>query len=161
MIIRPEIPHDRDAIRHLHEAAFETPAEAGLVDRLRADGDAVIGLVALADGQIAGHVMFSRMKAPFPALGLAPVSVDSRLRRQGIAARLIQTGLDIARDQSWRGVFVLGDPDYYGRFGFRPETAAGFDSPYAGPWFMAMTLGGGAPVNGGRADYAPAFAALA
>src|SRR3546814_10922915 len=59
-------------------------------------------------------------------------------------------------------MFVLGEPGYYGRFGFSAENAEGFDSPYAGPYFMAIELQGGLPCGPrGLADHAPAFAALA
>lgn len=160
MTIRAESEHDHMEVRRLHAAAFGTHAEADLVDRLREDGDAVISLVAEQAGALAGHVMLSRMAAPFPALGLAPVSVDSRYRRQGIAARLIEAGLDLARQQGWTGVFVLGDPAYYARFGFRAETAASFESAYSGPYFMALALNGDLPVSTGPVAYAPAFDAL-
>jgi putative acetyltransferase len=71
MIIRPEEPADCVAIRTVIDAAFPTQAEAQLVDQLRADGDAEISLVAIDDGGVVGHVMFSRMTAGFRALGLA------------------------------------------------------------------------------------------
>lgn len=162
MILRPETPSDFPAVHRLHAACFETGAEAGLVDRLREDGDAVISLVAEIEGAVAGHVMFSRMRAPFPALGLAPVSVAAPWRRRAIAARLIEAGLDRAREAGWRGVFVLGDPAYYSRFGFSAEAAAGFESPYAGPYLMALSLDGEPlPAGSGRVDYAPAFDGLA
>ena len=158
--IRPETAEDRDAVRSLVAAAFPTRAEAGLVDRLRADGDAVYSLVATEGGAVVGHVLFSRMTAPFRALGLAPVSTAAGHRRQGIAARLIAEGLVRARRDGWAGVFVLGDPAYYGRFGFDVALAAGFASPYAGGHFMALTLGAAPPTLAGAVAYASAFAAL-
>jgi putative acetyltransferase len=159
--IRGEKTGDHEALRSLLLEAFPGPDEADLVERLRAAGDAEIALVAEAGGQIAGQVMFSRMKAPFSALGLAPVAVDQRFRRHGIAAGLISAGLERAREEGWQGVFVLGEPGYYARFGFSAEMAAGFASPYAGPYLMALPLQGAAlPAASGRIDYAPAFAAL-
>ena len=161
MNIRTEIPADRDAIHAIHCAAFPTVAEADLVDRLRADGDAMVSLVAVESGTIVGHVMFSRMAAPFRALGLAPVAVLEAHRRKGIAARLIEEGLKRAAQDGWEGVFVLGDYHYYGRFGFTAEAAAPFVSPYAGPHFMALALNAKTlPARSGRVDYASAFAAL-
>ena len=65
-----------------------------------------------------------------------------------------------ARKDGWDAVFVLGDPAYYRRFGFDPEAARGFGSPYAGPHLMALPLKGRLPVTTDRVDYAPAFAAL-
>lgn len=161
MIIREEAPGDRAAIRAVVEAAFPEPAEARLVERLRADGDAVFSLVAIEDGIIVGHVMFSKMTGPFRALGLGPVAVVPGRQRAGIGSRLIREGLARARADGWEGVFVLGDPNYYRRFGFDAETAAGFASPYAGPYLMALALDGEhLPASTGKIDYAPAFGAL-
>ena len=162
MVIRDEGPADAPAVRALVEAAFGRPLEADLIDRLRADGDAAISLVADDGGEVVGHVLFSGMAAPFRALALAPVSVAPHRQRSGVGTRLIRAGLDRARAGGWRGVFVLGDPAYYRRFGFDPALALGFASPYAGPHLMALALGGGdLPATGGRIDHAPAFAALA
>lgn len=159
--IRSEKAEDRAAIHALHVAAFNGDGEAGLVDRLRVDGDLALSLVAIDDGQIVGHVAFSPMAAPFPALGLAPVAVSADRRRQGIAAALINRGLDLAREDDWKGVFVLGEPAYYKRFGFNLRMAERFQSAYSGPYFMALALAGGSlPTELGSIDYAPAFSML-
>ncbi|GAB1580984.1 GNAT family N-acetyltransferase [Phyllobacterium phragmitis] len=158
--VRDEEPADIAAIHRVVEAAFQQSMEADLVDRLRADGDAVISLVAEEDGEIVGHVLFSPMSASFPALGLAPVSVLPGRQNQGIGSMLIREGLKQAESRGCRVVFVLGEPAYYRRFGFDPALAAGFGSPYAGPYLMALPLNGEMPAERGRVDYAPAFAAL-
>ncbi|RCS25161.1 N-acetyltransferase [Phyllobacterium salinisoli] len=160
MIIRDEKPADIAAIRRVVEAAFQQPAEADLVDRLRADGDSVLSLVAEGEGEIIGHVLFSPMSAPFPALGLAPVSVLPERQHSGIGSKLIREGLTRAERRGCRVVFVLGEPEYYKRFGFDPALATGFASPYAGPYLMALPLNGVMPAERGRVDYAPAFATL-
>jgi putative acetyltransferase len=160
MIIRDETPSDHTAIRDLVISAFGQTDEADLVEWLRADGDSVIELVAADDGGIVGHVMFSKMTAPFRALGLAPVSVAPGRQRAGIGSRLIRAGLERAREQGWQGVFVVGDPAYYSRFGFDAALARGFASSYAGPYLMALALDGPLPVREGRIDYAPAFERL-
>lgn len=160
MIIRAETPDDIAAIRQVHVAAFPSSAEADLVDRLRRDGDAVISLVAVDDDRVIGHALFSKMRAPFRALGLAPVAVTEEKRRQGVAAALIRNGIRQAEDAGWDAVFVLGDPAYYGRFGFSAEAAAAFDCPFAGPHFMLLILNPKTMPATGRVDYAPAFAAL-
>lgn len=161
MIIREETAADAEAAADVICAAFGRTDEARLVETLRQDGDAEIALVAVDDGQIAGHVMFSRMTAPFPALALGPVSVLPRKQVLGIGGALIGAGLDRARAGGWRGVFVLGDPAYYRRFGFDTALAAGFASPYAGSHFMALALAGPLPVLKGQVDYADAFSDLA
>ncbi|ARS26178.1 GNAT family N-acetyltransferase [Sphingomonas sp. KC8] len=161
LFIRPETAVDSAAIARLLESAFPADDEARLVDRLRADGDLTISLVAELAGNIVGHVALSPMTAPFRALGLAPVAVDEDYRRRGIAARLIELSLEQARQDGWAAVFVLGDPAYYTRFGFSVADAAGFACAYAGPHMMVLALDSrGLPVRAGDIAYAPAFAAL-
>jgi putative acetyltransferase len=138
--IRSETINDQDAIREIHRLAFGGPAEAKLVDDLRQSADALISLAAERDGRIIGHVLFSRLKAPMKALGLAPVAIHPSFQKQGVGSALIREGLDRARKDGWMCVFVLGDPGYYGRFGFRAETAKGYSSPYSGDHFMAAPL---------------------
>jgi putative acetyltransferase len=159
-LIRHEESADIPAIRKIVEDAFSQPAEAQLVDRLRDDGDAVISAVAVDDGQIVGHILFSRMSAPFRALGLAPVAVALGRQRNGIGSELIRWGLAKARETEWTCVFVLGDPSFYERFGFNVALAGGFESPYAGEHFMALALGEPLPVTTGKVEYAAAFNAL-
>jgi putative acetyltransferase len=159
VIIRAESATDAAGIRAVVEAAFGRAAEAELIDQLRADGNAVISLVATQEDALVGHAMLSTMSAPFRALGLGPVAVSPGRQRRGVGRRLIEEGLARARAGAWQGVFVLGDPAYYRRFGFDAEAAAGFASPYAGPHFMALALGADAlPIQSGSVGYAPAFA---
>ncbi|HWY66943.1 MAG TPA: N-acetyltransferase [Rhizomicrobium sp.] len=160
MIIREEELHDRAAIHDVVRAAFGGTAEAVLVDQLRADGDSVISLVAVDRAVIVGHVMLSEMKAPFKALGLAPLSVRPDCQRSGIGSSLVREALKRAWQGRWDAVFVLGDPGFYRRFGFDPESASGFTSPYAGPHLMVLPAKNGLPARVGRVDYASAFAAL-
>ena len=160
MIIRAEEPQDIPGIRRVVETAFPTPLEAKLADQLRLDGDSVISLVAVDEGAIVGHVQFSRIGAPFRALGLGPVSVAPERQRSGIGSQMIRAGLTRATDAGWEGVFVLGNPKYYQHFGFSPESARGFESPYAGPHFMFLALNRDRPLALGEVSYAPAFTAL-
>jgi putative acetyltransferase len=159
--LRGERSGDQEAIWKLHLASFPGPGEADLVDRLLKDGDTVISLVAIEDRVLSGHVVFSKMAAPFRALGLGPVAVRLACRRRGIAAALVREGVKRASEDGWAGIFVLGDPNYYRRFGFESKHADGFESAYAGPNLMALPLTSDElPVRSGRLDYAPAFAAL-
>ena len=161
MDFRDESLDDHKAIRHLHLTSFPGPGEADLVDQLRGDGDAVISLVAIEGRVLTGHVMFSRMLAPFRALGLGPVAVLPDWRRTGIAAALIQEGIKRATNEGWAGIFVLGAPKFYQRFGFQSKHADGFETLYAGPHLMALPLNDDElPTRSGRLDYAPAFSAL-
>ncbi len=161
MIVRSETLDDIAAIRIVHEVAFGQRDEAQLVDDLRAAGDSIFSLVAVDDEIVAGHVLLSRMKAPFPALALGPVAVLPEYRRTGFAGRLIRQGIALSEADGWRGILVLGDPAFYRRFGFNTAKASGFISPYAGPHLMVLPLGGNElPASTGVIQYAPAFAKL-
>lgn len=158
----PERPGDASAIHAVHTAAFPTDAEARLVDRLRAAGRLTLSFVAEADGAVVGHVGFSPVTATTGAvgIGLAPVAVIESHRRQGVAAELIRAGLEACRAAGFRWVVVLGNPRYYGRFGFGPAAAVGLSDEYdGGPAFQAMELvPGGLPTGAGLVRYAPEFA---
>lgn len=158
--VRDETPDDYAAIRDAVTAAFGRPDEASLVERLRADGDCAFSLVAVDRSDLVGHIAFSPMTAPFPALGLAPVSVVPHRQRSGIGGQLIRAGLERAAQNGCVGVFVVGEPGYYSRFGFDAELASGFISPYAGPYLMIRPLVAALPTTTGRIGYAPAFAAF-
>ena len=160
MNIRAVQPTDHAAIRDVLLAAFPGPDEADLVEQLRSHGAAAIELVAEDSGRIVGHILFSRVQAPMRALGLAPVAVAPDRQRGGIGSALIHAGHEVARGQGWEAIFVVGDPEYYRRFGYDAALAAGFSSPYAGPYFMALALDGVLPVTSGEVRHAPAFAAL-
>ena len=160
MILRDQRPADRDAVDRVVSAAFGQKAEAQLVRDLDRAGAVVIAIVAEAHGEILGHVLLSRMSAPFPALALAPVSVAPARQRRGIGSALIRTAIDRASESGWAAIFVLGDPAYYGRFGFDAAAAAGFTTPYAGPHFMVLPLAPPLPVRRGELAHAAAFAAL-
>jgi putative acetyltransferase len=166
MRVRPAEPGDEAGIRAVHLAAFPTALEADLVEALDRDGDAVVSLVADGADGIAGHVMLSRMRVEgdgrtWRALGLGPVAVRPGDQGIGIGAALIDGALAIARATGEALVFVLGEPAYYARFGFSAEAAAPFDSPYAGPYFMALALQAGfVPPAAGKADYARAFSSV-
>jgi putative acetyltransferase len=158
--VRDESPRDWKAVYQVVSSVFGQSAEAELVEELREAGDSAVSLVADEDGQIVGHVLLSKMNAPFPALALAPVSVIPAKQRSGIGSALVKGAVNRARSEGWAAIFVLGDPNYYERFGFEREAAAGFTSPYAGPHFMVLKLSPSLPATTGELRHAPAFAAL-
>ncbi|WP_199259339.1 GNAT family N-acetyltransferase [Paracoccus binzhouensis] len=149
--IRAEEPQDHAAIAALLTRAFGGAAEARLIEALRAEDSLALSLVAEAAGTIIGHVALSPLRAEAPALALAPLAVHPAVQSRGIGAALVRAALAAFDDHA---IVVLGDPAYYGRFGFIP---AELDSPYAGPHLMA--LGPQLPA-GSRIAHAPAFAAL-
>src|SRR4029453_12945948 len=110
MIVRLETTGDVVAIRAIAEAAFLQSAEAQLVDDLRDAGDSVFSLVAVEGETVIGHAMFSRLKAPFPALALAPVAVRPERQRMGVGSRLIREGIRAGAPPGWAGTLVLGEP---------------------------------------------------
>jgi putative acetyltransferase len=162
--IRPARPADAQAIRKVHLDAFPTRAETDLVEQLVRDGDAAISIVANSD-HVVGHALLSRMAAEadghtIAALGLAPVAVHPDRQGQGIGSALIEAALRHAREAGTEMVFVLGEPGYYGRFGFDAAAAKPFASAYAGPYFQALPLRTLPAVESGFAHYGPAFADL-
>ncbi len=151
---------DHDAIYALTAAAFGRSGEAELVNRLRADGDAVLELVAVQKA-VCGHILFSMLSvapATIRLVGLAPVCVSPEIQGTGIGSALIREGLVRCKAMGFDAVAVLGEPAYYRRFGFRRTTARVLDCAYSGPAYQALELRDGALADGPwRVRYAPAF----
>ncbi|MET0273404.1 MAG: N-acetyltransferase [Phenylobacterium sp.] len=146
-MIRYAKPSDHAAIAEVVEAAFGQADEARLVERLRADGDALFELVAAEEGAVVGHILFSRLWADRYEMfaALAPLAVRPELQRTGLGGALVRAGLASAKEFGAHGVIVLGHPAYYPKFGFAAETAARIAAPYSGsPSFMALALEDGA-----------------
>lgn len=164
MNVRTETPADVAAIHAVHAASFPTEGEARLVDGLRAAGRLTLSLVAEADGAIVGHVGFSQVtvEAGTDGIGLAPVAVLPDHRRRGVAAQLVREGLAACERMGHGFVVVLGDPDYYRRFGFRPACGRGLHDEYGGgDAFQVLELRPGAlPQGGGTVRYEDEFAKL-
>lgn len=137
--------------------------EVALIAALGADGDVVVEMAALEEGEIIGHILFSRMTAEPPACriaALAPVAVRTDRQNQGIGDALIRAGLAACEEQGIGAVIVLGDPPYYQRFGFDPALAAPLASPYAGPHLQALEFRAGALQGVRSVAHAPAFARM-
>jgi putative acetyltransferase len=161
--IRPERPEDAAGIDALLRAAFPEAVEADLVRRLRADGDLALSLVAEQNGAIIGQVAFVPITLdPDPGYriwGLAPISVLPNRQGRGIGSALTKAGLDRAKDAGIGLVLVLGDQNFYGRFGFDTMLAAEIDVAWAGPYFAGLALIETKPPRG-KATYPTAFAEL-
>ncbi|MER5863615.1 N-acetyltransferase [Kitasatospora sp. NPDC002040] len=143
---RVELPSDAPATRRVHMAAFPGPDEADLVDALRRDGSWLpeLSVVAVDERElIVGHVLLTRLEVgDSGALALAPVGVAPEWQRKGIGRLLVRAALDAAAAAGEKLVVVLGDPAYYGRFGFTPaadhEVSGPFDVP--AEYFQVLPL---------------------
>jgi putative acetyltransferase len=127
MIIRKETTSDIEAITQVTIAAFMTlpisnHTEQFIIKALRAAGALAISLVAEIDGRVVGHVAFSPVIISDGATGwygLGPVSVLPDYQKQGIGKALINKGLSLLKDMGGEGCALVGDPNYYKRFGFK------------------------------------------
>jgi putative acetyltransferase len=172
MLIRRETPADQAAIHSVHSEAFRrepgvTPVEAPLVDELRADGDLVdaLSLVAVRDGEIAGHVCCSRARLgddTTSAVGLGPLGVLPAHQAAGVGSALVHAVLGAADALGYGLVVLLGSPDYYARFGFVTASTLSLEAPDPswGKHFQARALTGYKPTQAGAFEYAPAFSRI-
>jgi putative acetyltransferase len=159
--IRRELSADVAAVRAVHRAAFETAAEADLVDALRADPGWLPALSLVADdGGVAGHVVCTRGTiGGAPALGLGPLGVRTDRRRTGVGSALMHAVLGAADALDEPVVVLLGHTDYYPRFGFVPAAGLGITPPDPG-WgahFQARPLTAYTPALRGEFAYAAPF----
>ncbi|MGB3875600.1 MAG: N-acetyltransferase [Shinella zoogloeoides] len=162
MILRPERDGDIDAIRALTERAFRTAPHADgtehlIIDRLRAAGALTLSLVAEEGGAVVGHVAFSPVSVSDGSAGwygLGPISVDPSRQGGGIGSRLVREGLARLEALGAAGCVLLGDPAYYGRFGFEPDPRLTLDG-VPPEYFMRVAF---SPVYGeGTVSYHPGF----
>ena len=125
--IREEQPSDVDAIFRLVRAAFEhhpfgDHSEHFIVNALRAAGAMTLSLVAEVKGEVIGHVAFSPVTISDGSAdwyGLGPLAVSPDFQGQGVGNLLVREGLARLTLLEAEGCVLLGDPGYYGRFGFR------------------------------------------
>lgn len=147
IVIRPEKPEDIPLIYSVHEKTFKRDAEAKLADKLRQSSVDHLSLVADDNGTIAGHIMFTpvliKNGKEVRGMGLAPMAVLPSRQRCGIGTLLVKSGLQILQDKGCPFVIVLGHPDYYPRFGFRPASRSNVRSQWEGvpdEAFMILVL---------------------
>ncbi len=164
IVVRNESPADWTRVEEVVREAFGSIDEARLVARLRSV-DGILSLVAVVDGVVVGHTMFSPIKArgSTPALaayGLAPVAVAADYQRRGVGTALITAGLAELRRRGAGLVVVLGHPSYYPRFGFVAASPLGLDCKWGGEdgAFQVLELvTGAAAAYRGTIDYDPVF----
>ncbi|HEX7711824.1 MAG TPA: N-acetyltransferase [Sphingomonadaceae bacterium] len=163
--IRPERTEDATAIAALVTAAFRSALfsggnEAEIVERLRADGDLAVSLVAEnLDRAVIGHVAFSPIAVSDGSGGwyaLGPISVIPLRQRVGIGSTLSEAGLARLRELGAAGCVVFGDPNYYARLGFAHDPALTCRGPH--PEYLQRIVLAGDPPHG-TVSFAPAFGA--
>ena len=141
MTVHIRIAKDRDIedIRNLYLHAFPE-SENHLVARLAVNllnektNPATINLVAEISNAVVGHIAFSPVtindNQKWPGYILAPLAVKPEHHGTGIGTRLVESGIARLSNDGVIVLFVYGDPEYYGRFGFSAETASKFLPPY-------------------------------
>ena len=162
MEIRPENPRDIEAIRELTTAAFaaaehRSGTEAAIVDALRGAGALTLSLVAVSQGELAGHIAFSPVLVEGKDCGwygLAPLSVKPDRQHRGIGQELVRDGLRRLLALGAAGCVVLGAPAYYQRFGYACDARLRFGGAPA-EYFLRLAFAGTIPV--GEVTYHTAF----
>jgi putative acetyltransferase len=162
MEIRNETIADVSAIEAVTIAAFlsaphTSHTEQFIVNALRQAGQLTVSLVAEAEGRIVGHVAVSPVTISDGAagwFGLGPVSVLPEHQRGGVGSRLMREALRVLRERGAAGCVVLGEPGYYGRFGFHADP--NLTLPDVPPeYFQAISFGASHPR--GTVSYHEAF----
>jgi putative acetyltransferase len=137
--IRIATDQDRDDINRVYSSAFpkdESEIVAKLAINLLYENTTpqTISLVAEADNSVVGHVVFSPIEIDnsenCQAYILAPLAVQPDYQKRRIGSALIEYGMQQLSAIGVNIVFVYGDPNYYGRFGFNADAARNYTTPY-------------------------------
>jgi putative acetyltransferase len=160
--IRNETAADVAAIEALTAAAFLNAPHADhteqfIVNALRNAGKLTISLVADAEGTLVGHVAVSPVSISDGAsgwFGLGPVSVVPEHQGRGVGSRLVREALRLLFEQGAAGCVVVGEPRYYGRFGFQADPKLIFPEVPA-EYLQAIPFGSSRPQ--GVVSYHEAF----
>lgn len=125
---------DLDSLQRLYSSAFPEEDLFPLVKRLLNEPSSVISQSAFKDSDLVGHIAFTRCELHPDKKNVAllgPIAIDPDSQHQGIGTSLIETGMEQMKEMDVCRILVLGDPNYYGRFGFTPEQT--ILPPYALP----------------------------
>jgi putative acetyltransferase len=160
--IRNELPSDVPRIEALTVAAFlnaphTSHTEQFIVAALRRSGQLAVSLVANLHEVLIGHVALSPVAISDGAtgwFGLGPISVLPAWQGQGVGSQLMHESLRILRERGAAGCVVLGEPDYYGRFGFRADPRLVLEG-VPPEYFQVIYIDGSHP--NGIVTYAEAF----
>ncbi|PYS20290.1 MAG: GNAT family N-acetyltransferase [Acidobacteria bacterium] len=163
--IREERSDDVPAVRDLNRRAFWQDQESNIVDALRANGAALLSLVATLNGQVVGHIMYSPLSidGKFEGAALGPMAVLPQCQREGIGTKLIEAGNRKLKDDGCPFIIVVGHADYYPRFGFKPASEHGIKCEWDVPdnVFMLLVLDQAKMAGvAGLAKYRPEFSSV-
>jgi putative acetyltransferase len=154
--IRQSRADDIPSIEKLYPAAFPEEDLLPLVRQLLTEDAGILSLVAEAGGLTVGHILFTLCGisgSEARAALLAPLAVAPEWQRKGIGSALIRDGLTRLERDGVAHVYVLGDPAYYGRSGFKPETGVAPPYPlpeeYRDAW-QSLSLGSAPPPDQGK-----------
>jgi putative acetyltransferase len=174
VIVKQQQADDYEAIRHVYAEAFRrprfrppqepgsVPPEVGLFEALWEAGDAIpeLSFTALSDGEVVGHVTASRATvATESVVAVGPIGVLPEYQGLGMGSALMDALLTAADAAEVPMVVLLGSPQYYSRFGFRPARELDVipPEPEWGEAFQARPLTAYTPAVAGRFQYASAF----
>jgi len=138
--IREAGNEDLDDVLEVERLAFKGDEEAALVSELLKDPTSrpLVSLIATDGKRAIGHILFTSAslinpKSETRSALLAPMAVVPEEQNKGIGGRLIREGLARLRESGVELVFVLGYPEYYSRYGFKPAGILGYQAPYPIP----------------------------
>ncbi|MDI1342484.1 MAG: N-acetyltransferase [Pseudolabrys sp.] len=159
--IRHERLADIDAREALLDAAFGESRYRKSSERLREDRLPAEGLsfIAAEGRQVIGTARLWNIACGNgqPALLLGPVAVAEDRRSLGLGGALVRRAIQAARKLGYGAILLVGNADYYSRFGFTAEKSGALWMP--GPFERHRLLGrelkAGA-LNGARGMIAPA-----
>jgi putative acetyltransferase len=164
MHVRREQISDCDSIRDIIRAAFaDNPHsqhnEQSIVAKLRAANALTVSLVAVDGAEIVGHVACSPVwinNKKSNWFGLGPVAVRPDRQGHGIGAMLVRASIERLKSFNAEGIVLLGEPAYYGRFGFTAQSELKLPGAPAS-YFLCLSLGG--DIASGVVSYHAAFSA--
>ena len=165
--IRQEKQEDYQQLRELVREAFALAEhsdgdEQNLIERIRHSSDYIpeLSLVAVSGDIILGHIMFSRISVgQSEAIALAPLSVRTDWQRKGIGRLLVTAAHGLALKMGYSCSVVLGNPDYYSKFGYEKASNYGIIAPFDVPdeYYMVCTLDKNCDIPKGYVKYSDAF----
>jgi putative acetyltransferase len=140
--IREERADDVPAVRDLNRRAFGQDQESNIVDALRANGAALLSLVATVNDRVVGHIMYSPVTVGgnVNGAGLGPMAVVPEYQRQGVGSKLMEAGNRKLKNMGCPFIIVVGHAEYYRRFGFRPASEHGIKCEWDVPDDVFMLL---------------------